>query len=125
MARLEVDGDDLLLRLTWREKIAGFRANIRIPLSAIRAVTVPPNAWLAMRGWRMAGIAFPGYVAIGTRRHADGYDFTVVKKTAPAVQVEVNTGRFQRFLISVPNGVDADSEANRIADAAGIARPPG
>jgi len=39
------------------------------------------------------------------------------------VQIEVNTGRFQRFLISVPNGVDVDSEANRIADAAGIARP--
>ncbi len=122
MAHLQVEGDDLILRLNWREKIAGFHGNVRVPLSAIRAVTVPPNPWLAMRGWRMAGTGIPGFVALGTRRHGDGYDFTAVKKNAPAVQVELNTGRFERLLVSVPDGVDVDSEADRIADAAGIAR---
>jgi len=36
--------------------------------------------------------------------------------------VEVNYGRFSRFVISVPDGVDAQDEADRIADSAGIAR---
>jgi hypothetical protein len=122
MAHLEVDGDDLVLCLKWREKIAGFHANIRAPLLSVRAVTVPANGWLAMRGWRMAGTAFPGVLAVGTRRHADGYDFTALRKSFPAVQVELATGRFQRWLVSIRDR-DVTEEANRIADAAGIARP--
>lgn len=122
MARLLVDGPDLVLRLSWKEKIGGFHGDVRVPLAAVRSVSVPSSPWLTLRGWRMAGTGIPGVVALGTRRHGEGYDFTAVKKDAPAVQVDLNTGRFQRLVVSVPDGVDVDSEADRIAGAAGIAR---
>jgi hypothetical protein len=123
VAHLEVEGNELVLRLTRREKVWGFHGDIRVSLSAIRAVSAPENAWLTMRGWRMAGIAFPGLIAMGTRRHADGYDFTAVRKQRPVVQIDINgPPRWQRLTVSVPEGVDPRAEADRIASAAGIGR---
>jgi len=121
MAHLTVDGSDLVLRLTPREKIAGLHANIRVPLASIRSVSVPEYPWQAMRGWRMAGTAVPRIVALGTRRHATGYDFTAMHRGQPgAVQVELASGRFERLLVSVGDPDYARAEAERIAGAAGI-----
>jgi hypothetical protein len=122
VAQLVVDGTDLVVHLTLREKIAGFHADIRVPLTSIQSVSVPEYPWMALRGWRMAGVAFPGRIAVGTRKHGTGFDFTCVRKQERAVQIDATTGRFSRFVISVPDGVDAQGEADRIADAAGIAR---
>ena len=123
MAQLVVEGNQLVLRLTRREKVWGFHGNIRVSLSAIRSVSAPDNAWITMRGWRMAGIAIPGLIAMGTRRHGEGFDFTVVRKQRPVVQVDLNgPPRWQRLTVSVPDGTDPQVEADRIAAAAGIAR---
>jgi hypothetical protein len=123
VAQLVVDGDELVVRLTTWEKVSGFHGNVRVPLAALRSVRTPDNAWAELRGWRMAGTGIPGLVAIGTRRHGDGYDFTAVHRQRPAVQIDINgPPRWQRLLISVEDGVDARSEADRIATAAGIAR---
>ena len=122
VAQLVVDGTDLVVHLTVREKIAGFHGDIRVPLTTIRSTSVPEYPWVALRGWRMAGIAFPGKIAVGTRRHGSGYDFTCVHKQERAVEIDVNSGRFSRFVISVPDSADAQEEADRIADAAGVAR---
>ncbi|MGH9114942.1 MAG: hypothetical protein ACRDWW_03845 [Acidimicrobiales bacterium] len=126
MAQLRTEEGDLVVHLTYGEKVAGLHGDIRVPLSAIVSVTVPPVAWLALRGWRMAGTGIPGFVAVGTRRHASGYDFTAMHGQRPVVQVDLHSGRFERLLISVDEGLDAQAEADRIADAAGIRRsPPG
>ena len=120
MGRIEVDGSDLVLRLTWREKIAGFHGNIRAPLTSVRSVSVPRNPWLALRGWRMAGTAMRGVAALGTWRHGTGYDFVLLHRDRPAVRVELATGRFGRWLVAVDEGEDAGTEAKRVAAAAGI-----
>jgi hypothetical protein len=68
----------------------------------------------------MAGISITGYAVLGTRRHGDGYDFCILHRDRPAVRMDVASGRFSRFIISVPEGGDPESEAARIAAAAGI-----
>jgi hypothetical protein len=123
VAQLVVEGDELVVRLTTWEKISGFHGNVRVPLSGVRKVSAPDNAWAELRGWRMAGTGIPGLVAIGTRRHADGYDFTAVHRQRPTVQVEINgPPRWQRLVVSMNDGLDPVVEADRIAAAAGIAR---
>jgi hypothetical protein len=123
VAQLVVEGDKLVLRLTWPEKVGGLHGDIEVSLSAVRSVSTPDNAWIQMRGWRMAGIAFPGRIALGTRRHGEGYDFTVVHRQRPTVQVDLNgPPRWQRLVVSVDEGVDPDAVAGHIAAAAGIAR---
>jgi len=121
MAKLIVDDRDLVVRLTLGEKILAFHGDIRVRLAAILSVAPDPKPWLVLRGWRMAGISFPGQVALGTRRHGDGYDFCALHRDRPAVRVNVTSGRFSRLIVSVPEGGDAEAETARIAAAAGIA----
>jgi hypothetical protein len=121
MAELIVNDKDLVVHLTLGEKIWSFHGDIRVRLSAIVSVAPDPQPWLGLRGWRMAGISITGYAVLGTRRHGDGYDFCILHRDRPAVRVDVTSGRFSRFVISVPEDGDPESEAARIAAAAGIA----
>ena len=121
VAELIVNDRDLVVRLTLGEKIWGLHGNIRVRLSSIVAVAPDPKPWQGLRGWRMAGVSFPGYAALGTRRHGNGYDFCALHRARPAVRVDVATGRFSRLVVSVPEGGDQVAEAARIAAAAGIA----
>lgn len=120
MAGLLIDGDRLVLHMSWREKIAGFHGDLRIPLSWVRSVQVVSDPWLEMRGWRMAGSSIPRAFAFGTRRHGTGYDFTVVKGPRPGVQLELSQGRFQRVIVSCTDSEEAADTAGRVASAAGI-----
>ena len=123
VAELEVKGSDLVLHMPFQQKFLGFHRDITIPLSAIRQVRPVDDPWMTLRGRRMAGTVLRGVAAIGTWTHGDRqYDFCVLRRQRAAVLVEVNGGRFRRFLVGVPDDVDAGSEAARIADAAGIAR---
>ena len=120
MAELIINDRDLIVHLTLREKILSFHGDIRVRLAAIVRVAPDPRPWLGLRGWRMAGISITGYAVLGTRRHGDGYDFCILHRDRPALQVDVASGRFSRLLICVPEGGDAEVEAARIAAAAGI-----
>lgn len=121
MAELIVDNWNLVVHLTLSEKIWSFHNDIRVRLTDVVSVAPDPTPWLGLRGWRMAGVAFIGWTAMGTRRHGDKYDFCILHRDQPAVRVEVATGRFSRLVISVPEGGDPEAEAARIAAAAGIA----
>jgi len=120
VAELIVDDEDLVVHLTLGEKVWGFHGDIRVRLSSIVSVAPDPKPWLSLRGWRMAGVSFVGRAVLGTRRHGDGYDFCILHRDRPALQVDVASGRFSRLLICVPEGGDAEVEAARIAAAAGI-----
>ena len=120
MAKLIVDDQDLVVRLTLGEKVWGFHGDIRVRLSSIVSVAADPKPWLGLRGWRMAGVNLAGYAVLGTRRHGAGYDFCMLHRDRPAVRVDVASGRFSRLVICVPEGDDPETEAARIATAAGI-----
>lgn len=119
---MRVEGADLVVALGVAERLGGFRwRDVRVPLRAVRRVRVPISPWIALRGWRSSGVAVPGWVALGTRRHGEGWDFTVVRRGGPAVVVELNGQRFGELVLSVP---DAAAAGARIAAAAGIAFDP-
>ena len=122
MARFVIEGSDLVLHLSPLEKFGGLHGDIRVPLTAVTSVATSRYAWSGLRGWRMAGLGIPGVIALGTWRHGNGYDFCAVRKARAGVSADVVHGRFSRLVVSVPDGADPQVEADRIADAAGIAR---
>lgn len=69
----------------------------------------------------MAGIAFPGSIAMGTWIHKDGFDFCILRRMQPAVRVDLATGRFSRWVVGIPSVDEARATVERIAAAAGIA----
>ena len=123
MAELLVQGTDLVLHLPPTQKLLGFHGDLKLPLSAIRTVRPVEKPWLTLRGRRMAGTAMRGVAAVGTWIHGERrYDFCVIRRTQPAVMVEMASGRFDRLIVGIPEGSDPVAEADRIAAAAGVAR---
>ncbi|MHB1930620.1 MAG: hypothetical protein ACYDEN_09330 [Acidimicrobiales bacterium] len=119
MAELVIDATDLVLSMRRPERLWSFRrSDLRLPLRAVRRARAVPIPWLELRGWRVDGVAVPGWVAMGRRRHGTGYDFTLVRGSGPAVVVELNGQTLERLVFSAP---DAEAVAARIAAAAGIA----
>ncbi|MER5547080.1 hypothetical protein ACWDBD_04910 [Streptomyces sp. NPDC001118] len=119
MARMEVRGDDLFVRLTWRERVAARRGDVRVPLAAVCRVTVEPAWWRALRGDPRRGVWIPGTRCVGTRGHLAGADFVVLRPGRPVVCVELRLGApFRLLAVSVPNRSEAAATAASLVRAA-------
>jgi hypothetical protein len=119
MAELVVEGDQLVLRLSWWEKIAAFHGNIRAPISSIGPVSVKaraadayrppsfrtlPGTWKSLDyGYGVRGYRSDSFVALRQRRRR------------PAVLVYLHPpSRFHALLVTV---ADPEATAARIKDA--------
>lgn len=105
MAHLRIDHADLVVELSPLEKAGAVRGDVRVPLSAVRAVRVAEDPRPELRGLRAPGTGIPGLIALGSRR-GEGHDFAAVYHNRPAVVVELEGADFDRLVISV-----ADPEA--------------
>lgn len=118
MPDLLIEGDELVVPMGPWQAFWGFHRTVRVPLSAVRSVSVPEHKWL-LRGWRSTGTGLPGVIALGTRRHGTGRDFVAVDRRRDAVQVDLNGASFERLVVSVD---DPRRRADEVAAAAGIHR---
>ncbi|MCQ4042705.1 hypothetical protein ACFOSC_10295 [Streptantibioticus rubrisoli] len=120
MARLLVDGAELVVRLTWWEKIAARHGSVRVPLTAVEKATVQPDWWRGLPGH---GVWVPGWLCVGVRHHT-GQDFVAIRPgrqpvacvelgaSAPFARVAVTTGDPGRCVAAIraatgPAEVDA------------------
>lgn len=102
MAELVIDGADLVVAMRPVERFWSFRRqDLRVPRTAVRSARAVTTPWLELRGWRVDGVAVPGWVAMGRRRHGGGYDFTCVRGSGPAVVVELMGQPWERLVVSV------------------------
>ena len=106
MARLNIEGDHLVLDLSGLEKLEGFRGNIRVATAAVRDIRSVPDPWVELRGIRAPGTGIPGVIAVGTRRGGGVKDFAAVHGRGPGIVVELEGAEFERLVIS-----DDDAEA--------------
>ncbi len=88
MARITVEGAQVVVGLSHLERLAAFRGDVRVPLACVREVIVEPDPCGALRGIRSPGTGWPGVIAYGTRRHGGGKDFAAVLGRRPAVRVD-------------------------------------
>jgi len=118
MARLIVDGADLVVGLSWLEKLAAAHKNVRVPLRAVRSAVAEPNPWPALRGVKLAGTGIPGVAVLGTRYFTGGRDFVAIRNGHPAVRVELgDDAPYAQLLVSVS---DAESTVAAIRGATGV-----
>ncbi len=55
MAKLIVDGPNLVVQMSSLEKLGALRGDVRVPLSTVRSAEIEPHPWSAVRGIRAAG----------------------------------------------------------------------
>lgn len=120
MADLRLEGADLVVHLKPLEKLGALRGDLRVPLSAVRAVRVSEDPWSELRGIRAPGTGFPGVISLCTRRGAGIHDFAAVYRHTNAVVIEMSGAEFDRVVISQD---DADAKAEMIERQ--LARAPG
>jgi|SRR5580692_2798241 hypothetical protein len=118
MAKLTIDGPDLVVGLSWLEKLGAFRGNVRVPLHAVRAAQADAEPWSALRGVRSPGTGIPGVIALGTRHYVGGRDFAALRGRGPAVRVDLDgQSKFARLVVS---GRDTENTVAAIHAATGV-----
>ncbi len=110
MAKIEVDGDEFVVRLDRNEKIWGFLSDLRVPLSAIAAVEVVPDGRRATHGIRAPGLGGSQRL-IGTWRAKGDRQYVCVRRGQPAVKVTLDAHRFRTVLVGAD---DAEVVADTI-----------
>ncbi len=111
MSTVVITNQALSVHLTVGEKIAGLRRDLQVPLSAVTAVEVVPDALAAVRGLRAPGLGLPRVRKIGTWRTKDGAEFVVASAGQPAVRVHLQGQKLSSLLVGTE---DADELARTI-----------
>jgi hypothetical protein len=102
MAKLIVDGPDLVVRLSPLEKLGAFHGDVRVPLRAVRSAQPEPHPWDAVRGVKAAGTGIPRVAVLGTRYVKSGRDFVALVAGRPVVRVELSDqAPYEQLLVSV------------------------
>jgi hypothetical protein len=103
MAKIVEVGSEVILQLSWREKIFAFHGNPRATASDVLSITESINPWSkeVLRGVRAPGTAIPFVVLLGTMRFSGGKDFTAIYKRGPVRIYEFSAGEFKRWIVSI------------------------
>lgn len=78
MAELMREADHLLLKLSTAEKMESVHGDIRVPISAVKSVTVLNDVIHAVRGMKIPGTRIPGVLAMGTFLSGSDTTFAIV-----------------------------------------------
>src|SRR3954454_19472757 len=106
MASIQLDDDELVVRLTTPEKVAALHGDVHVPSRAIQRVAVEPQPLEAVRGLRAPGLSIPRRTKIGTWRRFRHRGFVVARRNVPAVRVRLTGAQYDDLLVSTP---DADA----------------
>lgn len=96
MARIEVHGDRVTIRLTTAEKTVSLRRrDVVLDRRAIRSAIITEDPWVWIRGIRSPGAALPYGLAYGTWRTRSGRDFVLARRGRDAVVIDLDVPESQ------------------------------
>lgn len=125
MAELVVEGSQLVVRLSWWERIAAVHGNVRVPLSSVRYTRVEARSGDALGRGRPFHPP-PGTptfdLGYGTRMYFAGKGFVAIRRRRPAVLVALDpppskSKLFREFSGLLVTVADPEATAERIMDA--------
>ena len=103
MARVTLDGENLVVEIEGMDKLWALKSRLVIPLDKVRGATADPGAVMEPYGLRSPGTLVPGVLVAGTF-HQDGEKvFWDVHDPAQAVVIELHEQRYARLIVGVPD----------------------
>ncbi|MFF0430680.1 hypothetical protein ACFYU9_00425 [Streptomyces sp. NPDC004327] len=103
MARVGVEGSEVVVRLGLGEMPAARRRTVRFAVSALREVGVETSWWRVLRGEAGRGRWLPGR-CVGLRHGPDGTDFVALSADGPVLWMDLDLAApFSRVAVSVPD----------------------
>ncbi len=103
MAKVKVMGDEVILELSFWERVGALHSSPRVSLNAVTKVELIDNLWSnnVLRGMRAPGTGIPFKVLLGTMRGRSYRDFTAIKGRGAGVVVTLSEGPFERWIFTL------------------------
>ncbi len=104
MATLIRQENDLVLQLSTLEKAEAVHGDIRVPMTAVRAVTVIEDVIHAVHGFKLPGSRLPGVFAMGTFVSNEGKTFAMVHhQTRRGLKITFQGADYDALIVGVPD----------------------
>ena len=103
MARVVKVGDELILELSFWEKMGALHGSPRISADLVEKVEFFDELWGSdtLRGVRAPGTALPYVVLLGTLRGLKYRDFVAMKGRGEGVVLTLKSGPFARWIFTL------------------------
>lgn len=103
MAKVVKVGDELILQLSFWEKLGAFHSSPRILASAVEKVEFFDELWGShtLRGVRAPGTALPYVVLLGSLRGLKYRDFVAMRGRGAGVVLTLKSGPFARWIFTL------------------------
>jgi hypothetical protein len=108
MAKIVRVGDEIILDLSFWEKLAALHSNPRAPLDSIEKIEFVDQLWgsSTLRGVRAPGTALPYVVLYGTLRGLKYRDFVAMKGRGEGAVISLKSGPFERWVFTISQPKD-------------------
>jgi hypothetical protein len=115
MPEIELKDDEIVVRLSFWQRLAAVHGDLHIPATSIRGAVVADRDWLKTIGFRVPGTALPGLIIAGTYIKPKDSSFIYWTRRSPSVlQLNLSGRPYNRVFIGVD---DAAALADQINDA--------
>jgi hypothetical protein len=103
MAKLIRVGDEIVLELSFFEKLGALHSSPRASIDSIEKVEFIDQLWgsSTLRGLRAPGTALPYVVLLGTLRGRGYKDFVAMKGRGEGVVLSLKSGPFARWIFTL------------------------
>ena len=103
MASVIREGNELILKLSFWEKLGALNSSPRTSLDSIEKVEFIDQLWgsSTLRGVRAPGTAIPYVVLLGTLRGRGYKDFVAMKGRGEGVVITLKSGPFARWIFTL------------------------
>ena len=103
MAKVVKVADELVLELSFWEKMGALHLSPRTSIDSIESIEFIDQLWgsSTLRGIRAPGTALPYVVLLGTLRGRNYRDFVAMKGRGEGVVITLKSGPFARWIFTV------------------------
>ena len=103
MAIVKVIGDELVLELSFWERVGAIHSSPRVALRDVTKIEFVEKLWSneVLRGMRAPGTGFPYVVLLGSMRGRKYCDFTAIKGRGAGVVITFSKGPFERWIFTL------------------------
>ncbi len=98
---LQIDDEELVVRLDGWQRWAALKREVRAPLAAVAAVSLATDAGALERGHRWPGSHVAGRMYAGTWKSRGATDFWMVNTPHNTLVIEFANQPYDRWLLSV------------------------
>ena len=103
MAKVRFVGDELVLELSFWERVGAIHSSPKVAVSAVTKIEFVEKLWSTevLRGIRAPGTGIPYKVLLGTMRGRSYRDFTAIKGRGAGVVITFSEGPFERWIFTL------------------------